>query len=113
MRLWQKGEVKEHYSLLTGILRGYLERRFKIHALEQTSDEIIAQLSTLHLNEGTLHDTKSLLSIADLIKFAKADPGVDIHEDAIERVKTFIKETTIRAEADTSGAADKPGEHVS
>jgi hypothetical protein len=96
-RLWQSGEVKEHYSLLTGILRGYLERRFSIHALEQTSDEIIAQLQSLNLSMTTLRDTASLLSIADLIKFAKADPGIDLHAAAIERVKTFVKETTMAA----------------
>ena len=94
-RLWQGGDVKEHYSLLTGILRGYLERSFNIHALEQTSDEIIAQLKTLQLSNNTLQDTASLLSISDLIKFAKADPGIDLHAQAIERVRTFVKETTM------------------
>lgn len=94
-RLWQGGDVKEHYSLLTGILRGYLERRFGIRALEQTSDEIIEQLKTLQLSNNTLQDTASLLSIADLIKFAKADPGIDLHAQAIERVRTFVKETTM------------------
>jgi len=94
-RLWQDGDVKEHYSLLTGILRGYLERRFGIHALEQTSEEINAQLQTLQLSQRTLQDTADLLSIADLIKFAKADPGIDLHAQAIERVRTFVKETTM------------------
>ena len=100
-RLWQGGDVKEHYSLLTGILRGYLERSFNIHALEQTSDEIIAQLKTLQLSNNTLQDTASLLSIADLIKFAKADPGIDLHAQAIERVRTFVKETTMASLAST------------
>jgi len=94
-RLWQSGEVKEHYSLLTGILREYLERRFTIHALEQTSDEIITQLQSLQLSGRTLENTASLLSISDLIKFAKADPGVDLHAEAIDRVRAFVKETTL------------------
>jgi hypothetical protein len=94
-RLWQSGEIKEHYSLLTGILREYLERRFSIHALEQTSDQIIAQLHDLRLNEKTLQDTTALLSIADLVKFAKANPGIDLHAEAIERVRAFVKETTL------------------
>lgn len=96
-QLWQKGEIKEHYSALTAILRGYLERRFEIQALEQTSDEIITQLQSLRLSARTLHDTESLLSISDLVKFAKADPGIDVHAEAIERVKAFVKETTIVA----------------
>ena len=102
-RLWQSGEVKEHYSLLTGILRGYLERRFDIHALEQTSDVIIAQLKSLQLSNETLRDTGSLLSLADLVKFAKADPGIDFHAAAIPRVEEFVRET---AAPSTSSSID-------
>jgi len=92
-KLWQKGEVKEHYSELTSILREYLERRYAIHAKEQTSDEILAQLRQLQLNPTLLFDTEELISIADLIKFAKADPGMNIHAAAIERIRSFILET--------------------
>lgn len=93
-RLWQKGEVKEHYTALTAILRGYLERRYAIHALEQTSDEILMQLRQQRLRTSLLTDTEELLSVADLIKFAKADPGIDIHSATINRVRLFVQETT-------------------
>ena len=92
-KLWQRGEVKEHYSELTDILREYLERRYAIHAKEQTSDEILVQLHHLQLKPELLADTEELISIADLIKFAKADPGMNIHTAAIERVRSFILET--------------------
>ncbi len=93
-KLWQRGEVKEHYSSLTAILREYLERRYGIHAMEQTTDVILIQLSHQHLNEMLMKDTAELLSVADLIKFAKADPGTDIHSATIERVRSFVRETT-------------------
>jgi hypothetical protein len=93
-KLWQQGEVKAHYTELTGILREYLERRYGIHAMEQTSDEIIAQLQIRELSQDLLTDTERLLSVADLIKFAKADPGVDIHADTVKRVHSFVEETT-------------------
>lgn len=92
-RLWQSGEVKEHYSLLTGILREYLERRYNINALEQTTDEILQQLSQQQLSPELMNDIEQLLSIADLIKFAKADPGIDIHAETIRRVRRFVTET--------------------
>ena len=98
-KLWQKGEVKEHYSILTAILREYLERRYGIKALEQTSDEILQQLSLQNLSPELLTDTEQLLSVADLIKFAKADPGVNLHEAAIERVRRFVKETMVMPDA--------------
>lgn len=93
-KLWQRGEVKEHYSGLTGILREYLERRFGIHAREQTTDEILEQLRKQQLSQALLTDTEQLLSVADLIKFAKADPGIDIHAYTIGRVRQFVLETT-------------------
>lgn len=92
-KLWQRGEVKEHYSKLTAILREYLERRYSIHAMEQTSEEILIQLQRLQLEPALLADTAELLSIADLIKFAKADPGMSIHNVAIQRVRTFVQAT--------------------
>jgi len=94
-KLWQHGEVKEHYTYLTAILREYLERRYGIRAMEQTSDQIIDQLRFRLMNETLLQDTEELLSVADLIKFAKADPGMDIHAATIERVRSFVKLTTI------------------
>ncbi|HZV68862.1 MAG TPA: hypothetical protein VFG10_04930 [Saprospiraceae bacterium] len=92
-RLWQSGEIKEHYTLLTSVLREYLERRYGIHALEQTSDEILDQLRHQQLSPSLLHDIEQLLSVSDLIKFAKADPGIDIHAATIERVRNFVKQT--------------------
>lgn len=40
-KLWQKGEIKEYHSLLSFIVREYIENRFEVRALEQTTDEII------------------------------------------------------------------------
>lgn len=90
---WQRGEIKTHYTELTSILREYLERRFHIHAMEQTTDEILASLQKKQLHASLLTDTESLLNMADLIKFAKADPGMDIHAASIERVRRFVHET--------------------
>ena len=91
--LWQKEEIKEHYSRLTGILRAYLERRYGINALEQTSDEIIQQLQKQNLSGALLRDTEDLLSLSDMIKFARANAEADIHAKSIERVRNFVKET--------------------
>jgi len=95
LRLWQSGDVKEHYTLLTSILREYLEKRYGIRALEQTSEEILGQLQLQRLSPFLLEDTQQLLSVSDLIKFAKADPGVDIHAATIERVRSFVKQTML------------------
>jgi len=113
-KLWQRGEVKEHYTVLTDIFREYLERRYTIHAREQTSDEIRIQLRQQQLSHALLSDTEELLSISDLIKFAKADPGMDIHAVTIERVRRFVRETTVSFQQDiaaqTKSEKDEPVE---
>ncbi|TXD53565.1 hypothetical protein ES044_12530 [Polaribacter sp. IC066] len=86
--LWQNNKVKEYYSELTDIIRGYIERELKVPALEKTSDEIIDMLKDFHdadainTNKATLIKLKDLLREADLVKFAKSKPlAPEIEED--------------------------------
>ena len=39
--------------------------------------------------------------MADLIKFAKAEPSVDIHERFMQQAEDFVRQTKIENEADT------------
>ncbi len=92
-KLWQKGDIKGYHSELTHIIREYLEGRYQIKALEQTSDEILAQLSQVGIGNEIHKKTKSLLQTADLVKFAKAEPEVSFHENAMTFAEGFIRET--------------------
>lgn len=86
--LWQNNKIKEYYSELTDIIRGYIERELKVPALEKTSDEIIETLNDFH-NADTINTTKEnikklkeLFQEADLVKFAKSKPlALEIEED--------------------------------
>lgn len=86
--LWQNNKVKEYYSELTDILRGYIERELKVPALEKTSDEILETLydfnkaETINTTKETIQKLKELLREADLVKFAKSKPlAPEIEED--------------------------------
>lgn len=86
--LWQNNKIKEYYSELTDIIRGYIERELKVPALEKTSDEIIDMLKdfndadTITPNKETIVKLKELLREADLVKFAKSKPlASEIEED--------------------------------
>lgn len=70
-KLWQKGLVKEYYIRLTEILRIFLERKFKINALEMTSDEIVDSCAKVHINNEDISILRKILTTADLAKFAK------------------------------------------
>ncbi|TMM29883.1 hypothetical protein FDT66_08415 [Polaribacter aestuariivivens] len=86
--LWQNNKVKEYYSELTEIVRGYIERELKVPALENTTDEVLEMLrnfkqaDTIQTSQETLDKLRSLLREADLVKFAKSKPlALEIEED--------------------------------
>ncbi len=100
---WKQGRVKEFHTALSHLLRTYLEDRFGIQALEQTTPEIIAQLQKSHLPAAWTDSLRELLSTADLVKFAKAEPPEDFHEKALEEVRKFVLETAEKPEEQSPG----------
>ena len=76
-----QSDYKEYYSKLTEIVKGYFEEEVKVDALESTTNELIAKLELLKdagqldISKETLKNFKSVLSTADLVKFAKSAPG--------------------------------------
>ena len=92
--LWQKGLVKEYHSRLTEVLRVYIEERFDILAMESTTDEIIDALKSggqldKELNQGLY----TMLSRADFVKFAKANPLADENEQSLTFAYQFVSKT--------------------
>jgi hypothetical protein len=86
--LWQNNKVKEYYSELTEIVRGYIERELSVPALEKTTDEVVEMLrdfneaETIRTSKETIKKLKELLQEADLVKFAKSKPlALEIEED--------------------------------
>jgi hypothetical protein len=102
---WQQGQVKEYYSELSDITRIYLEERFGIAAMEQTTDELLATLKKQSDARAELRrlrsELKVLLRTADLAKFAKASPLPQEHIDCM----TAAKEIVIRTQANEEEGA--------
>lgn len=96
-KLWQRGKVKEFHSQLTGILRLYIERKFRILALESTSEEILEALGDGKLESGSRAELRELLERADLVKFAKSQPLPEENDKSLAIGFRFVQ--------DTSGAA--------
>jgi hypothetical protein len=94
-KLWQQGRIKEYYSEVTEILRRYIENRYRLMAMEETTDEIMAGLATLHLSKGVLDETGAILRRADLVKFAKYLPGIPEHEDTLKIVYDVVDKTKV------------------
>ncbi len=92
-QMWQNGQVKGYHSALTHVVREYLEKRYGISALEQTTDEILAQLRRHGFDASLAQKLADVLQTADLVKFAKAQPTAEFHEQAMAYARSFILET--------------------
>jgi hypothetical protein len=92
-KLWQEGKLKAYHSLLTDILREYIENRFKIQALEQTTDEILFGFRNIAIDEGSKGKLKQVLLLADLVKFAKENPLPGENELSMTNVYDFVNGT--------------------
>ena len=93
-RLWQQGKTKLYYSRITDIIRRYLELRYQVHALEQTTFDIIHDLRNLGMPSHELTDElNSFLSDADLVKFAKWIPEAADNERSQQLAYDFVLKT--------------------
>ncbi|MCI4670660.1 MAG: LPXTG cell wall anchor domain-containing protein [Bacteroidia bacterium] len=92
-KLWQNGYVKEYYVDLTNIIRAYIEKRFKVPAMESISDEILKDLKQEKLKPIMLKGLSDLLIRADLAKFAKSQPDSGENLASMEFARTFVKES--------------------
>jgi hypothetical protein len=94
-RLWQQGLIKLYYSEATEIFRRYMENRYRLMALERTTEEILEDLQRLRMTDELLRKAEDLLRRADLVKFAKHQPPVTEHEASLQTVYDFVEQTKI------------------
>jgi hypothetical protein len=93
-QLWQKGEIKYYYTRLTEILRQYLENRFRVFSLELTTSETLAALvKTGFKKDGSYNQLKTVLTGADLVKFAKYNPEPSENESHFQNSWDFVLAT--------------------
>ncbi len=92
-RVWQSGKVKLYHSLLTDIMKNYLKRRFGFNAPEMTTDEIISALDDKTANVDARNKLQGAMQLADLVKFAKAQPTPLENDLSLEHCLDFVKET--------------------
>ena len=94
-KLWQTGQVKEYHTQLTDVVREYIARRFEVSSVEQTSDETLrAMKPLLHDKKELYEQLRKMLSLADLVKFAKWTAPPDENELSLRNAYAFVKETT-------------------
>ena len=97
--LLEQKETKEYYSKLSEAVRRYLDGEVYDHAMESTTNELIAYLEAerdrgrLHLEHTTIERLKVILQRADLAKFANSRPDVITAREDRSSVENVINDT--------------------
>jgi hypothetical protein len=86
-------------SLVSDVLRAYVEERFNLHAPERTTEEFMEELRTsqqLHVDHKSL--LEDFLSRCDLVKFARFEPTEPELQSLLDSALRFVDETAPASE---------------
>jgi hypothetical protein len=97
------------FVTLTDIVRGYLEKRFKLPASKQTTEEFLAGINQ---DGGPLPPEqrpflKEFMEAAELVKFAKFPPDENILSNALNKAETLVNETRPKDEENENSAGEE------
>lgn len=99
LQLWQSGKYKEYYDRISDSIRIYLEKRFGIKALEQTTSQILEAAKLIELPDEIHVHISELLYLSDLAKFAKENPSKESNEKIIKHAYQIVQSTQINYDA--------------
>lgn len=92
--LVQKGRVQEFYYRISGIVRGYIERRFDIRAPEMTTEEFLASAaSDRRFRTVVTEQLDRFLSACDLVKYACRKPRSEESDTVLRTAGDFVERT--------------------
>jgi hypothetical protein len=93
MDLVRQGRTKQHYTLVSEAIRRYLERRFKVLAMESPTSFTVGELRRKEVTPESLVLIGSLLDETDLVKFAKFLPDADAAGMLVNRGRELVDMT--------------------
>ena len=107
----KKKKFKAFHVEMSEILREYLENRYEIHAMEQTTGEIMANLEFMGISHEQVNKLRRLLGLSDMVKFAKTEPTVSDSELGLKHCVEFVEATKI-ANTKDSTEEEKEGDGI-
>ena len=94
-KAWENDDKKGYYSSVTDTVRKYLEERFEILAMEETTIEIIKDLKYSDILSKDKFFLQDILQQADMVKFAKFKPDNKDGEIVLEKSIEFVERTKL------------------
>lgn len=91
--LLENGKHEEFQVDLSSIIREFLFLKYNIPAMESTTSEIIRETEKTPFPGRKIKVLRELLSMADLVKFAKAEKAEDFHRRMLLEAKEIVKIT--------------------
>lgn len=108
-QLWQQGKTKQYYTELTDILRDYLRDVYQINAPEMLTDEIVQHMKFKHVTDAQRTVIRTVLELADMVKFAKVKSTDTENEQAYNATVGFVQETAGRDGSEKTAPKAKGG----
>ena len=90
----QREDPKAYYTQLTEAVRNYIKERFGFNAMEMTTSEIIERLLQ-EKDKESIADLRRMFETADLVKFAKYAPLMNVNDMNLVNAVEFINQTKI------------------
>ena len=92
-------------SLVSDVVREYLEERFSLHAPDRTTEEFLEEMrGSESLTQAQKELLQDFLTRCDLVKFARHEPTVEELKELLESALRLVDETAPTAETPPGGA---------
>ena len=96
LKLVEQAKIREHYYLLSEIIRGYLEARYELPIVERTTSEAYKELlASAKLKRKEVTVIRDFLEECDLVKFARMLPESNEIEKDFSRGVSIVDLTKI------------------
>ncbi len=82
--------TKEYYSILSHVLREYLETKYFIRTLEMTTEEIESATNIFKFDKNYLAQVIRFLKESDKVKYAREIPNPEKMARDKEKIKNII-----------------------
>jgi hypothetical protein len=89
--LLSERKIKDYYSELSEIIRQYLENRHEVSAPDRTTTELFRDLKASRIEQSLVGAVKNLLSLCDLVKFAKFIPEERRYEEDFRETRRIYE----------------------
>lgn len=104
-----RGLVQPYYYRISGIVRGYIERRFHVSAPEMTTEEFLISASSDPRFIGEIAtELAQFMNACDLVKYARHQPGLEESETVLHAAEGFVDHTRKRSVSDQPANTQTP-----